>query len=289
MHGIVALHPRNTTQKEKNKLSMQGFVRAAVVCCGLLAATHLLSYAQTPDPNSSATSAESPAPVQPPAPIMNTDQGRVGAGVKVSLYGIGGEVAVRVTHHTNVRAGFNAISYSRNFDKDGISYAGQLNFKTFEAHYDYFPWAKSFHISPGVLVYAADPITATASAPAGSHFTLGGVDYYSSAADPITGTGKIKFNQAAPTVTVGWGNLVSRKEGKHFTVPFEVGVAFQGSPKASLSLAGTACDSTGTFCQNAATDPTIQSNIVSEQTKVNNSMSFFKVYPIISIGFGYKF
>ena len=146
-----------------------------------------------------------------------------------------------------------------------------------------------FHVSPGVLVYAADPITATASAPTGSNFTLGGVDYYSSASDPITGTGKIRFNRAAPTVTVGWGNLVSRKEGKHFAVPFEVGVAFQGSPKASLALAGTACDSTGTNCQNAATDPTIQSNIVSEQTKVNNSMSFFKVYPIISIGFGYKF
>jgi hypothetical protein len=33
----------------------------------------------------------------------------------------------------------------------------------------------------------------------------------------------------------------------------------------------------------------VQSNITSEQTKINNSMSFFKVYPIISVGFGYKF
>ena len=273
---------------------MKAFVRAAVVVCSLVAATSLLGLGQTTDPSavpssSQAVPADAPAPVQPPASAKYSDPGRVGVGVKASLLGIGGEVAVRVTHHTNVRAGFNGFSYSRNFDKDGISYAGQLDFKTFEAHYDYFPWAGSFHISPGVLVYAADPISATASAPAGSHFTLGGVDYYSSTTDPITGTGKLKFNQAAPTVTLGWGNLVSRKEGKHFTVPFEVGVAFQGSPKATLALAGTACDQTMTICRNAATDPTIQSNIVSEQSKINNSMSFFKAYPIISVGFGYKF
>lgn len=89
--------------------------------------------------------------------------------------------------------------------------------------------------------------------------------------------------------TVGWGNLVSRKEGKHFTVPFEMGVAFQGSPKASLSLAGNICDQPGVNCRNVATDSTVQANIVSEQNKVNNSMSFFKAYPIISVGFGYKF
>ena len=181
------------------------------------------------------------------------------------------------------------ISYSRGFDKDGVSYAGKLDFKTFEAHYDIFPWAKSFHISPGVLVYASDPITATATVPGGQSFSLGDVSYYSDPANPITGTGKIKFNRAAPMITFGWGNLVSRKEGAHFVVPFEMGVAFQGSPKASLTLAGTACDSSGVNCQNAATNSTIQSNVISEQSKVNDSMSFFKAYPIISVGFGYKF
>lgn len=181
------------------------------------------------------------------------------------------------------------INYSRTFNKDGIAYDGQLSFKTFEAHYDIFPWAKSFHISPGVLVYAGDPITATAAIPAGQPFTLGGQTYYSDTAVPLTGNGKINFNKAAPMITVGWGNLVSRKEGKHFSVPFELGVAFQGSPKASLGLGGNICDSPGVNCRNVATDAGVQANIVSEQNKVNNSMSFFKAYPIISVGFGYKF
>jgi hypothetical protein len=209
--------------------------------------------------------------------------------VKISTLGAGAEVAVRVTRHMNVRSGFNAISYNRDFNKDGIAYAGQLSFKTFEAHYDVFPFARSFHIGPGVLVYAGNPITASASVAGNQSFSLGGTTYYSDPANPITGTGKIIFNRAAPTVTIGSGNLVPRKPGKHFSVPFEVGVAFQGSPKATLALSGNACGSAGVNCMNAATNGEIQSNVVSEQAKINNSMSFFKAYPLISLGFGYRF
>jgi hypothetical protein len=217
------------------------------------------------------------------------DTGRVGAAVKVSTLGGGAEVAVQVTHRTNVRAGFNVITYSRGFNKDGIAYNGQLNFKTFEAHYDIFPWAKSFHISGGVLAYAADPVTASALVPGNQSFTLGGVTYFSDPTRPVTGNGKIVFNRAAPTVSFGFGNLVPRRKSKHFSIPVEFGVAFQGSPKATLGLAGNVCDSPGVNCRSVASDPTVQSQIVSEQNKLNNSMSFFKVYPIMSVGFGYKF
>jgi hypothetical protein len=66
-------------------------------------------------------------------------------------------------------------------------------------------------------------------------------------------------------------------------------VAFQGSPKATLNLAGNACNSAGLNCVSVATDPGVQANVISEQGKLNNSMSLFKEYPIISIGFGYAF
>ena len=270
------------------------FVRSTLTVCSLLGTTCLAGFGQlaaTPaePPNVSEASAAAVVETPSASSAKSSDSGKVGAAVKVSLLGIGGEAAVRVTHRSNVRAGFNMISYNRGFDKDGVSYKGQLSFKSFEAHYDIFPWAKSFHISPGVLVYAADPITATASVPGNQSFTLGGMDYVSDPAKPVTGHGKIKFNQAAPMITMGWGNLVSRKEGQHFSVPFELGVAFQGSPKATLGLAGNVCDSPGVNCRSVTTDPTVQSNVISEQSKINNSMSFFKAYPIISVGLGYKF
>ena len=212
----------------------------------------------------------------------------VGIGVKASLLGGGFEVAARVTHRTNLRAGFNVFSYSRTFNKDGVAYDGQLSFKTIEAHYDFFPFAGSFRVSPGLLAYIGDPITANAAVPGGQSFTLGGTVFFSDTAVPVTGNGKINFNRAAPMATFGWGNLVPRKASKHFSVPFEIGVAFQGTPKATLNLAGNVCTAPGVNCRGVS-DPVVQTAIQSEQTKINNSMSLFKAYPIISIGFGYKF
>ena len=245
------------------------------------------SYGQsTNSPDQSAP----PAPTAPSSAISsNEDSGRVGIGVKASLLGGGFEVAARVTHRTNVRAGFNVFSYSRTFNKDGVAYGGQLSLKTIEAHYDFFPFAGSFHVSPGVLAYIGDPITATASVPGGQSFTLGGAVFFSDTAVPVTGNGKIDFNRAAPVATLGWGNLVPRKASKHFSVPFEIGVAFQGTPKATLNLAGNVCDFPGVNCRSVTTDSFVQAHIQSEQTKINNSMSLFKAYPLISIGFGYKF
>jgi hypothetical protein len=246
---------------------VKGFLRSIFVVSSLLGFACLFGYGQS----------------------YRGDSGTLGVGVKVSTLGAGAEAAVRVTHRSNVRAGFNMIDYSRGFNKDGVAYNGQLSFKTLEAHYDIFPWAKSFHVSPGVLVYAGDPITATASVPANQSFTLGGVNYSSDPTNPVTGSGKIDFHRAAPLVSVGWGNLISRQEGKHFSVPVELGVAFQGSPQARLALAGSVCDSSGFNCRPITSDPTVHANLVSEQGKINSSMSFFKAYPIISVGFGYKF
>ena len=219
------------------------------------------------------------------------DSGSFGIGVKASLLGAGVEAAARVTHHINVRGGFNMFSYSRDFTKDQATYNGQLSFKTVEGHLDFFPFAGKFHVSPGVLAYVGDPITATANFSTTNSFTLGGVPYYSDSSIPATGNGKIDFNRAAPMATVGWGNLVPRKASKHFSVPVEFGVAFQGSPKATLNINGNVCTQPGGggTCYNAATDPTVLSNIVSEQGKINHDMRFFKIYPIISVGFGYKF
>lgn len=264
-----------------------------IVVCGTVSIGLLLVAAGWGWGQSAATAApprggEGSDPVQAPSTSPVTDSGTLGFGVKVSTFGLGAEAAVRVTHGTNLRAGFNVLGYSRSFNKDGVPYSGHLNFKTFELHYDIFPWARSFHVSPGLLVYFADPIKATLYVPATRSFTLGGVDFISDPRDPVSGTGKIDFNRAAPMITVGWGNLIPRKEGQHFSVPVEIGVAFQGSPKTNLALSGSVCDPTGINCRSVS-DPLVQSNIVSEQNKLNSSMSLFKAYPMISVGFGYKF
>jgi hypothetical protein len=213
---------------------------------------------------------------------------KLGVGVKLSPLGIGIEAATPVTYHTNVRVGFNVFGYSRDFTVDGITYDANLSFRSLETHFDWFPFSNGFHLSPGLMAYNGNRIKANAAVPGGQQFTLGGITYMSDAADPVSGTGRVDFGSVAPTLLVGWGNLVPRSS-KHISVPVEIGAAFQSPPKATLNLVGTACDPTGVVCQNVVDNQPFQNNVVAQQNKLNNNLSFLRVYPIISVGFGYKF
>ena len=58
-------------------------------------------------------------------------------------------------------------------------------------------------------------------------------------------------------------------------------------PSAALHLSGSACDSSGLNCRTISSDPTIQSNIQLEQSKLEKKASPFRFYPVISFGFGF--
>lgn len=270
--------------------------------CAFLIVFPMASFA-APDGNANQTGSEaislhfSSAPAENtvwndagdvPAPQQGRSEvSRVGVGIRLSTLGAGAEVGVALAEKLNVRGGFNIFQYSRGFDHDGITYKGQLNLRSGEAHLDWYPLGHTFHLSPGLLVYNGNGATATANVPGGSAFTLGGTTYTSDPTNPIMGTGKLDFVKAAPTAMFGFGNLVP--QNRHFTYNFELGAVFQGSARTKLNLTGNACDSTGLNCVNAATNPTVQQNVVAEQTKINNKLSPFKYYPVISFGFGYRF
>ena len=253
--------------------------------------TSRLTAAMLDSPDSSTAPAPEPAPAaaSPATPAKESSEGRipVGVGLKVSTLGIGGDVAIAVSHRTNVRFGFNAFSYGHTFDKDGVTYGGTLDLRSAQATYDIF-LLKGLHVSPGVLLYNGNQVTANASVPGGQAFTLSNTSYMSDPTNPVTGSGKLTLYEAAPMLLFGTGNLVPRNS-HHFSTSLEIGAAYQGPPRVALNLSGSACDSTGLFCRTISSDPTIQSNIAAEQAKLNKSASPYKFYPVLSFGVGYKF
>ncbi len=130
--------------------------------------------------------------------------------------------------------------------------------------------------------------TATLSAPAGQGFQLNKNDYISSSTSSITGTGSVSANKAAPLILVGFSNLIPRSH-RHISIPFEIGAAYQGSPNINITLTGTACDVNGENCQPVASYAALQSDLAAQIKKINHSASPYTFYPILSIGFGYKF
>lgn len=217
----------------------------------------------------------------------NSNYSGVGVQFKMSTLGLGGDVAMGLTNKTNVRFGVNAFSYSHTFDKDGVSYKGSLALRSVQTQVDYFPFG-GFHLSPGLMLYNGNKLTASGTVNSGNTFDLGDFTYQGSSNDPVKATGKMGLNKVAPMFTLGFGNLIPRS-GRHVTFGFEAGFVYQGSPDIKLNFTGTACQVGGTNCINTATDTTFLSRVADEQKKLNNDASAFKFYPIISFGIGYRF
>lgn len=213
---------------------------------------------------------------------------RFGLGLRGSSLGAGAEIATLVNHWSNLRVGFNAFGYKQSFTNDGVAYVGHIRFQSVELHYDWFPFAGKFHLSPGLLAYNGNRVTLNASVPGGQTFTLGGVTYLSSPSDPIAGSGTTNLKKVAPEFLAGWGNLVPRGR-ERLTFSIEVGAAYQGSPGTALNLKGTICDPSGIFCRDINSDPTVQSNLQAEQANLNHNMRILRFYPVASFGIGFRF
>ena len=212
----------------------------------------------------------------------------MGIGVKISTLGAGIEVATPLARKFNLRGGFNMFRYSRPITNNGIHYTGQLQFQSAEAHLDWFLLG-GFHVSPGVLFYNGNRLTATASVPGGQTFTVGGTSYESDPAAPINGTGKMDFVKVSPSIMLGIGNLIPRN-GRHFSFLFEVGGAYQGSARVALNLAGNIC-APGNLatCRSIASDSTAQANILAQQVKIQNDVNPYRFFPVLSLGVGFNF
>jgi hypothetical protein len=233
-----------------------------------------------------------PATTSSPDPSPSASQGlpRFGIQVNAGTLGAGIQAATAVTRRSNVRFGFNYFSYSGSTTrkKDNITFDGTLRLESAEVLYDQFIGG-GFHVSPGVMIYDGNQGTGNASIPAGQTFTLNDVTYYSATASPVTGTAAIKSRKVAPELLIGFGNLLPRS-ARHFTVSFDLGVVFQGSPNAKLNLIGSTCtDSPTSGCSPISGNISVQNNIQSEQNKINNDLGPFKYWPVIRVGFGYKF
>jgi hypothetical protein len=109
-----------------------------------------------------------------------------GIGAFVSPLGLGIGAATTLSGALNLRAAGNLFGYNLSGDSQGVNYQGTLSFRSIQANVDWFPWHKSFHLSPGVLFYNQNQITVHGGVAAGQSFTVNGATYYSGAADPVT-------------------------------------------------------------------------------------------------------
>ncbi len=213
--------------------------------------------------------------------------GRVGIAVSASTLGVSLDAAIKVHDKANLRVGGNLLSLSDDFDIEDIAYRTSLTMRSVHAYLDWFPTGGGFHISPGLLLHNGNKAGLTATIQAGDEINIDDTTYVSSSSNPIQARGQVTFKSFRPALVIGWGNMIPRS--RRVSVPFQIGVVFQGAPTATMAFTGTACASDGTNCRNMATDPTIQAHIKAEEAQFNDDIRVFRFYPVLSIGIGIRF
>ena len=238
-----------------------------------------------------------PAATLPPGPFS-----RIAIGGSFSSFGPGLQITTFVTPHLNIRTSGSYFAHTTTLTTNGFSPTAKLNLMSASVSADVYPFHSGFRVSPGVLVYNGNKMTANASLAGGTSVTLNGNTYYSANPNtalgitPLHGSAELGLNTTRPAfmVTAGWGNTIPH-DGGHWSVPFEAGVAFTGQPSLNANLAGWACvDQLLTECTDVAssTNPIaiqIQNDLGAQIAKWKSNLSPLGTYPIVSLGVAYSF
>jgi hypothetical protein len=134
---------------------------------------------------------------------------------------------------------------------------------------DWRPFRDSFHISTGIILNS-------------THMTLDGpadglpANGATASSAPGTVHGEMQFNPLVPYLGFGWAKTFGKNQRWGLTSDF--GVAFLGAPRVSLHGDGA-----------MAADPAYQRALAHEEDSIEDNLSDFKLYPIVSISFFYRF
>lgn len=177
-----------------------------------------------------------------------------GVGVRAGTTGIGADVAWSIAPTVSARLGYSALSWNKDVSTDTVRYDGKLKLSNFNTFLDFSPLGP-FRLTGGLIFN-------------GNKYDVHGAP---SGGGSIDGTVK-SGRSAAPYLGVGYGNV----SGMGVNFYADLGVMFQGSPKASLSAN---CGSLS-----AAACASLQSQAAAEQGRIEDKLKNFKYYPVANIG-----
>lgn len=270
----------------RNPSSIQG---ALLLLALLLSAGLPLSAQQSPTGSEQSVATPHDASETEPSAYRIERFSRASLFLSFSSLGIGGQLSTNVSPHLDARLFGNRASITtHHWSQNDFSIGVNAGFANMGAMADAYPFHKPFRLSAGYLFYNGDRVRADLHAKQNSVFTINDTDWISDNADPVHGTGRLTLGGNGFLLTAGYGRMLSRSE-KHFTFPFEAGVAFIDRPAVTLNLSGQICTTQGLNCQPAATYPGFANALAAQLATWNHDAAPFHIYPIVQGGVAYTF
>ncbi len=192
-----------------------------------------------------------------------------GVGVKAGTLGAGIEGRWQPVPYLDVRVGTNFYDYDDTSSQAGIEYDATLSLDTVYATGNFrFPLSP-FRVTAGVFSNSNELLMTSTET---GTFELGGTTYNASDVGTLRST--TSFGSTSPYLGFGYDFSLFNKVGLNF----DVGVLWQGEPDVAVTADGV-----------LATNPTFIQSLEAERLELENEISDYKAWPVISLGFVYNF
>ncbi len=196
-------------------------------------------------------------------------------GLRAGTLGLGAEISFAVSQRVALRVGADTYTPKmRTITQEDVDYDVNAKLRSGSLLVDWFPFANNFRVSLGAILNR-NKASGTGK-PSGGSFTLNGQTI--NASDVGSLDLQVAFKKTAPYLGIGYGRPV--KAGLSFIS--DLGVMFQGVPTSTLTAT---CSATATVGNCNA----LQSAVAGEQSTVQDNISKFKYYPVVSVGLAYTF
>ena len=201
--------------------------------------------------------------------VANADDSQWGVGIKAGTLGLGLEARWSGLPWIDFRIGANSYTYEDDGRQANVVYDADLDLETIYLTGNFHFPLSPFRFTVGAMSNGNE-VNMVSAEP--GDFNVGG-DFYTG-----TETGVLRsttsFESVAPYVGLGFDFELFGKAGLNF----DLGVLWQGEPEVSLTADGTLFD-----------DPTFMASLENERLELEEDMSDFKAYPVISLSFVYNF
>ena len=200
--------------------------------------------------------------------FSGSSQAGLAVTAKGGTLGFGAELTASIVPFINARFGINGYDFGGNStDADGIAYDADLDWSTKSAILDWHPFNGNFRLSAGI--FQNDNEIRLTATPTTSQ-TIGGTTYTPGQIGTLNAT--MGFDSTARYVGIGWGNAVEKN--KRLGINIDIGVLIQGSPEVSLG---------------ASSGLVSALDLQAEAAIIEDDVSEFDAYPVVSVGLSYRF
>ena len=193
----------------------------------------------------------------------------VGLSLGIGTLGAGASVTYNIENRLGVRIGVNRFEFDQKINTQGMSFDSSIEIRGLSAKLDWYPWSTNTRLTAGLISNSSRAV----ATPYANNLTMEVNNKEISLIDAGLTEVEVTFSPVSAYLGVGWGNA-GRGEG--LSLFADLGVVLQGTPDVSLDI------------ENREQLGLTPADIAAQESRYQDDLKGFRLYPVLTVGFSYN-